>query len=296
MTVIALVVVLAISIGLGVGLTHKHTHHSYTNVAPSASPSPPPFNNTSSSKVWQPAAGTTWNYELLRPLNATIEGNFDVWDIDMFDNTQEVISSLKEKGAKVICYFSAGSFENWRPDQSSFMPSDLGNELDGWPGERWLNISSSNVRSIMEKRLDIAVSKGCNGVDPDNVDGYNNDNGLGLTQQDSTDFMQFLAGAASQRGLALGLKNAGEIIDSVIDKMQWSVNEQCVQFDECETFAPFVARGKPVFHVEYPKGSDVNNDVDVSDDTKNEMCGAPSASGFSTIIKNMNLDSWVETC
>jgi hypothetical protein len=29
-------------------------------------------------------------------------------------------------------YFSAGSFENWRPDNRSFPDSVKGNPLDGW--------------------------------------------------------------------------------------------------------------------------------------------------------------------
>lgn len=48
----------------------------------------------------------------------------------------------------------------------------MGAELDGWPGERWLKLSSENVRNIMKKRIDLAWRKGCDGVDPDNVDGY----------------------------------------------------------------------------------------------------------------------------
>jgi hypothetical protein len=44
--------------------------------------------------------------------------------------------------------------------------------LDGWPGEVWVNISSTNVRNIMSKRLELASHKGCDAVDPDNMDGY----------------------------------------------------------------------------------------------------------------------------
>ena len=44
--------------------------------------------------------------------------------------------------------------------------------LDGWPGERWLKLSSDNVRSIMKKRVEMSAQKGCDGIDVDNVDGY----------------------------------------------------------------------------------------------------------------------------
>ncbi|KAJ9606683.1 hypothetical protein H2200_008691 [Cladophialophora chaetospira] len=228
MAVSILVVVFGLAVGLGVGLTQKHSHNSSATATATPTPTSSPSNSTSSAKVWQPKNGTTWNIQLLKPLTSPSKGDFDVWDIDLFDNTQETISSLKNQSAKVICYFSAGSSEDWRPDYSSFASSDLGNGLDGWPGENWLNLSSPNVRKTMEKRLDLAHSKGCDGVDPDNVDGYDNDNGLSLTQQDSIEYMQFLATAAHQRGMAIGLKNAGALISSLLDAVQWSVNEQCV--------------------------------------------------------------------
>ena len=31
----------------------------------------------------------------------------------------------------------------------------------------------------------------------------------------------------------------------------WALNEQCVQYEECERLLPFVAAGKAVFGVEY---------------------------------------------
>ncbi|KAL6245017.1 hypothetical protein RBB50_007792 [Rhinocladiella similis] len=219
-----------------------------------------------------------------------------VWAIDLFDNNAITIDLMKSKGHRVICYFSAGSYEDWRPDTSNFSASDLGNDLDGWPGEKWLNIRSQKVRTIMKARLNLAVHKGCDGVDPDNVDGYDNDNGLGLKQADSIDYMIFLANEAHGRNLSIGLKNAGAIIEDVVDCMEWSVNEQCVAYDECDTYAAFIQDQKPVFHVEYPKGTKTSNNKPVSSQTKKKYCEAKDEDGFSTILKNINLDTWLETC
>lgn len=206
--------------------------------------------STSTPTIWQPAAGVKWQIQLVDAVeDTTIDA--DIWDIDLFDNTAETITTLQNKGHKVICYFSAGTYEDWRPDISKFDTADFGSNLDEWPGERWLNIKSSSVRAIMSSRLDMAKQKGCDGVDPDNIDAYGNENGLGLTEADSIDFLTFLASESHSRGMSIGLKNGGDIIGSVIDKMQWSVNEQCAEYDECETYAAFTEVNKPVFHIEY---------------------------------------------
>lgn len=69
--------------------------------------------------------------------------------------------------------------------KTKFKESDLGKPLDGWEDERWLNVKSQNVRKIMRARLDLAAQKNCDGVEPDNVDEYDNDNGLKLTERDA---------------------------------------------------------------------------------------------------------------
>lgn len=248
------------------------------------------------SPTWQPSAGSKWNIQLLKPVVASQTADYPIWDIDLFDNSASTIKAMKAKGTKVICYFSAGSYEDWRPDAKNWTKSDYGNGLDGWEGESWTNTKSENVRNIMRKRLDLAVQKGCDGVDPDNIDAYNNDNGLGLTQQDAIDYTLFLAKESQARSLSIGLKNAAEIIPSVLSSVQWSVNEQCAQYNECEPYAAFIQAGKPVFHLEYPKGDKTSNNKAVASDKANTVCNAKGSTNFSTLIKNINLDSWTQTC
>lgn len=287
-------IVSALAIGLGVGLTRKgatETINSPSDSSPSSS-----RNLTSSAEIWRPTKGASWNYLLNSAVNTTDANRYQVWAIDLFDNDASTMVDLRASGARVICYFSAGSYEDWRPDKTSFKEVDLGHDLEGWPGERWINISSADIREVMTRRLDLAVEKNCDGVDPDNVDAYDNDNGLHLTEADSIDYMLFLSEEAHHRGLAIGLKNAGSIIPSVINMMEWSVNEQCVQYNECDIYSPFIQQGKPVFHVEYPKGEDVSNNEEVSETQKNDICDAASAEGFSTIMKNIDLDAWTEAC
>lgn len=199
----------------------------------------------------------------------------------------------------MIAYFSAGTHEKWRADAHQFPKADLGRKMDDWDGETWVNTRSPAVRAIMRARLDLARQKRFDGVDPDNVDAYDNKNGLKLSKNDAVDYVLFLAREAHARGLSCGLKNAGDIVPRVVSEVEYCVQEQCVQYDDEDQFLPFVQAGKPVFHVEYPKGDDADNDKHndgrLVTGRKRDRCLRARPLGFSTIIKNVRLDQWVQT-
>lgn len=300
---IPLVVIIGLAVGLGVGLTVGRNNGSSGGSSEPSSTSPP-LTPSGNGSIWQPAVNSTWQIILQNPLSlsddaTSVTPNVSIYDIDLFTNDKSVMDGLNRLDKKVICYFSAGSYEPDRPDSSKFHPSDRGKELDGWPGEYWLNLNSSNVREIMKGRMDLAVQKGCHAIDPDNVDGYDNDNGLGLTQDDSIEYIKFLSNEARSRNLTIGLKNAGAIISKVLPVVQFSVNEQCVKYSECTNYAPFVAAGKPVFHIEYPDG-DSDSTPKLSTSTSAKYCSdsgdGDGAERFSTVLKKMDLDGWVEYC
>jgi hypothetical protein len=171
---ITIFIVLGLALGLGLGLTlGRDDDDDGDSPTPSGSPLPTP-NGT---LEWIPKVNDTWQIILLNPLDlaedaTTVTPNVSVFDIDLFTTTSSQISTLHRLGKKVICYFSAGSYEPGRPDSGKFKEDDMGKELDGWPGERWLKLGNANVRTIMEGRVTLAREKGCDGVDPDNVDGY----------------------------------------------------------------------------------------------------------------------------
>ncbi|MBS3083527.1 endo alpha-1,4 polygalactosaminidase [Candidatus Pacearchaeota archaeon] len=199
---------------------------------------------------WKPKPNTSWQWQL----NGIVNQNYDVdmYDVDLFDNSKEVINALKNKGIKVICYFSAGSYENWRIDEGDFPNEVKGKVLEGWEDEKWLDISKIELLApIMKNRLDLAVEKGCDGVEPDNVDGYLNDNGFDLSYQNQLDYNKWLAEEAHKRGLTVGLKNDVDQIPELVNYFDFALNEQCFEYDECETLLPFIEQDKAVFGVEY---------------------------------------------
>jgi hypothetical protein len=125
-----------------------------------------------------------------------------------------------------------------------------------------------------------------------------NENGLRLTSDDSIALMEFLSSVARPLNLTLGLKNAGRIIPAVLPFVEFSVNEECVQYNECEKFQRFIEAGKPVFHIEYPNNN-VGSDTSLETKLVNESCGKDretNTGGFSTVLKRENLDGWVEYC
>jgi hypothetical protein len=181
----------------------------------------------------------------------------DVVFIDLFDTNSDTITDLKSEGRVVICYFSAGSKEDWRDDASEFPPAAVGNDLDGWEGESWVDTTDATVRSIMVQRIDLAQNKGCQGVDPDNVDiNTQNNPGFNLSAADAVDYLQFLADESHSRNMLIGLKNSPEIanVDNsrIVSKyMDFAIVEECYHYDECDMYSTFISNGKPVFAIEY---------------------------------------------
>ncbi|KAK6503568.1 hypothetical protein TWF481_008582 [Arthrobotrys musiformis] len=308
-----LLVIIGLGVGLGVGLTRRSNDDSAENAVGNStdgadkSGTSSISTNTSGSngiktvtetyKVrpsqtataahWQPTAGETWQITLIGPPNNTDE-KVSAYDLDLFDNSLSFIASLKLKGYKIICYFSAGSYEDWRPDSKNFTKEDYGEAMDGWEGEWWVDTNSENIRSITSERIALAQSKGCDAIDPDNINGYQNPTGFNLTEEDAVSFVEFMAGEAHGRGMAMGLKNGGAIVDQVVEFTDFCVQESCVAYNECGPYRRFLEYNSPVFHLEYP---------DESEMTVAEICSPKNgAQGFSTLIKHLILDDWTEYC
>lgn len=193
--------------------------------------------------------GTNWQWQLSGKIDTAV--NADVFDVDLFDAPIRTINTLKAKGRRVICYFSAGSYEDWRPDAKSFPDALKGKKLAGW-NEKWLDIREvAKLRYIMGRRMDLAEQKGCDAVEPDNVDGYTNDTGFRLTARDQIRFNKMLAIEAHKRGLAIGLKNDGEQARILEPWFDFAVVEQCFEYRFCDRYLSFVKAGKAVLGVEY---------------------------------------------
>ncbi len=229
-----------------------------------------------------PPLFVSWQWQLSGDLN--IGYDVEIYDIDLFDNDKTVIEKLHSMNREVVCYFSAGTFEEWREDASYFREDELGNPLEGWPGERWVDIRSENVREIIKRRLDLAKKRGCDGVEPDNMDGYLNDSGFDFGPEDQLDFNRFVANESHKRGMFAGLKNDFEQTAELVDYFDFALSEECFEFDECGALSVFVEKGKAVLNVEY------DSRYRMDEKERTSLCENSLKMGFSTLVLPRELD------
>jgi len=207
--------------------------------------------NQTNQSWWTPRASDnlTWQIQLQGDINV-IDG-VDVYAVD-YTASQSSIDAAKANGAKVMCYISAGSAEDWRPDYADFPDYVIGNAYQGWPGEYWLDIRNIDALApIMRARIDACAAKGFDAIDADNVNVFSNDSGFYVTRQDSIDYIRWLANESHIRGMAFSLKNSESLVSELVDDVDMMQSESCFVWGNCENASQMSAANKPVFAVEY---------------------------------------------
>jgi hypothetical protein len=249
--------------------------------APVASPTPTSTPAPVTGTRWVPQPGTSWQIQYTGALDTSVD--VSVYNIDGFDTPASTVAALRAAGRHAVCYISAGSYEDWRPDAAAFPASVLG-RTNGWPGERWLDIRQlATLKPILSNRMRMCRDKGFSAVDPDNVDGYSNSTGFPLTAGDQLTFNRWLASEAHSLGLSIGLKNDLDQVAELVSDFDFAVNEQCFEYAECTALSPFTKAGKAVFHVEYST-------------SPGSYCPVTKALGFSSLLKKMDLSASRTPC
>jgi hypothetical protein len=230
---------------------------------------------------YHPRLLTSWQWQLSGKVDTGVRAH--LYDIDGFDSKKGLVSALHAMHRRVVCYISAGSWENWRPDASQF-PSAVKGKPNGWPGERWLDIRDlADLEPIMYARLRMCAAKGFDAVELDNVDGYENNTGFPLTGADQALYNATLANYAHSRGLSVVLKNDLDQVVRLLPYFDFALNEQCFQYSECRKLKPFVQAGKAVFGVEYAL-------------KPVQFCPRANALNFDFLRKHLALGPWRRAC
>jgi hypothetical protein len=237
---------------------------------------------------WAPAIGTDWQWQLqcdTAPTCANLAIKVPFYDIDWEDNPASTVASIHTAGRHAYCYIDIGTWERFRSDASQF-PSRVLGRNNGWPGERWLDIRKLNVLGpIMTARMDTCSQKGFDGVQFDNVDGWQSTTGFPLTQHDDAYYTAWMANEAHRRGLATSWENAIENSAALQPYMDALVLEQCYQYSECDQAHAMTDAGKWVGGVEYRKAyADMR------------FCLTYQAQRIVGMFKKLSLKSWRVAC
>lgn len=250
------------------------------SVTPTTRSEPSPPNDW-----WQPQAGLRWQIQYEGELSFT-EG-IEVYNLDLFETDPETIRFLHDQGAKVICYFSAGTLEDWVPDSEAYPKELLGLAYLDWPGETWLDIGKlETLLPRLDARIDLCSQKGFDAIDPDNLDGWQNETGFALTRENSLALARAMADLAHNRGLAIGLKNSPELVKELVDLFDFMVVEESFEQGWSDQALPFLEAGKAVFVVEYSDAPEVYE----------AACAGEQNHKFSVIFKALSLDAEAGYC
>jgi hypothetical protein len=268
--------------------------------------------------IWRPSQNVPWHYLIGRGdfdvNNPKDMGLVDpsgvplkvpepqVYDIDGFFNgydpncnirdqygacvtgRNDAVNQLHARGKRVICYIGGGSIGDFREDLYRFPASVIGNPVEGWSNGHWLDIRQIDVlRPLMFARMKMCEDKGYDSVEPDDVVGYSHNSGFPLTYQDQLKYNRFLAAMAHSLGLSIALKgDIGQAKDLVGD-FDFTINEQCAEFRECNLLLPFTKAGKAVFEVEYNVPPD-------------RFCPTANANNWNAMLMPLNLDGGRSPC
>jgi hypothetical protein len=232
---------------------------------------------------WTPSPAARYQLDLAgTPTAAQLHGPFAAMELDAFDTPASTVAALHRLHKHAVCYVDVGTWEDWRPDATQFPKSVLGKPDAGWPGERWLDVRQRAILlPLMRARFARCVHKGFDAVDPDNVDGTENDTGFAITTADQLAYDRAIAGLAHADGLSVALKSDADEAAALEGAFDFVVEEQCVQYQECSELTPFVAHHKAVYDIEYT--------------TRLGFC-ASLPTGMLGVAKHLSLDDWARWC
>jgi len=190
------------------------------------------------------------------------------------------VAKYHNLGLKVICYFSAGTYEPFRGASQEMLKVEglVQTKMKEWD-ENWLDYRKEGIKPFMTERMDLAVKKGCDGVEFDNVDAFVNTKWPNpLTANDQITFNRWLAQEAHNRNLAAGLKNCVSLLNNLVNDFDFAINESCSKYTECPRYSVFLNQNKPVFTALYGLISD--------DKFVDKICSQISNLPLSIIIKD----------
>lgn len=212
---------------------------------------------------------------------------------------RQAIARLHDQHELAIAYIDAGGWETYRRDWDTLADAGhLGGSVDGWPQERWVNITGDHrapVLAAIEARVAEAEADGFDAVDFDLVeasDAGEDEVGFAVSDDEQLAFDRELFALARTHGMGAWMKGFPRLAgDLAADADAWIV-EECLadagRRAECVAATPSWA-GKLIVVVEYVPG-----DRPLAADPAG--CAVAAANGWHMIFKRLDLDPPVASC
>ncbi|HVY30843.1 MAG TPA: endo alpha-1,4 polygalactosaminidase [Polyangiaceae bacterium] len=220
-----------------------------------------------------PAADARWFAQLDGSVD--FSQNVELFYVDALNVDAAELVALHDQGKHYLCYLSAGTLESFRDDASEFPDSVIGNALSGYPNERWLDVRSDSVRSLMARRVQALAALGCDGVPPSSLAVHAADTGFDLTLTDALDYARWLAERLHAAGLSAGLTGTAELTQELWPTFDFGLAIGCVAGSGCSEYEPFSQARKTVLHVELG-----------DDKTIPGLCKSAQMLGFEAIVSD----------
>lgn len=186
----------------------------------------------------------------------------DVVYLDLYNFNPKDLKACRKTGTKTIIAYFTSQWSSWYPDsgggclghgpdvcKNKFKQSYLGEDLPNWEGERFVNPKDPAVKKIMIERIELAKTKGFDGIDVDNTDMYSFKTGFNVTKDDTIEYINFFIDEAHKRDMLFSLKNTMTIMYS-INKFDLAQNESCYKYRECNMYGKLDI---PVFIISYKR-------------------------------------------
>ena len=225
---------------------------------------------------WYPVSPLEWQIQLKGEIDTS--QTVDLFVVDLFEASADAITTIHANGSRVVCYFRAGVWEEWRSDAGGYPSTTKGNTLSLFGGLWWQDIRSERVESVMRGRLAAADAKGCDGVLVDNVDSYRHDTGFPIAFEDQLSFNRMLISEAHRLDLAIGMTLDSGQMETLVDELDFVVIEQCFSKEECPEVEVFLDQAKPVLALILSEEADAK-----------QTCVAALESGFDPLVKAADL-------
>lgn len=176
--------------------------------------------------------------------------------IDPFqDNVSASVSDIKANGNQVGAYISIGTGEDWRDDYSDLQPYIITQQWEEWPGEYFINETTTGVIDVMKARIDKIAAWGHDWVEFDNMDwalyeDVRDTYGLQVTKEEGIAYFQELCSYVHENGMKCMAKNFVENAEDFDGVTYESYHNEKNWWDEAGAQS-FLDAGKTVIIVHY---------------------------------------------